>query len=93
MQENGRFDFSLAEGELNTMGYYLLAQGKKAEALEIFKLNTTEFPLSWNAFDSYAEALEGAGQKNESIRHYKRSLELNAENVHAKERLKSLTEK
>jgi CubicO group peptidase (beta-lactamase class C family) len=92
-QENGRYDFNQAEGELNTMGYYLLTQGKKTEALEIFKLNTTEFPLSWNAFDSYAEALEGAGQKNESIRNYKRSIELNAENVHAKERLKLLTKK
>jgi len=93
LQENGRFDFNLAEGELNTLGYYLLAQDKKAEALEIFKLNTAEFSQSWNSFDSYAEALEGTGQTNESIRNYKRSIELNANNFHAKERLKALTEK
>jgi CubicO group peptidase (beta-lactamase class C family) len=93
VQENRRFDFNVAESELNTLGYYLLAQGKKAEALEIFKLNTTEFPQSWNVFDSYAEALEDAGQKNESIKNYKRSLELNAENVHARERLKLLMER
>jgi CubicO group peptidase (beta-lactamase class C family) len=92
VQASARFDFNLAEGELNTLGYYLLAQGKKAEALEIFKLNTAEFPQSWNVFDSYAEALEGAGQKSESIKNYKRSIELNADNVHAKERLKLLAE-
>ncbi|SHG11834.1 serine hydrolase domain-containing protein [Pedobacter caeni] len=92
-QKNGRFEFNLIEGELNTLGYYLLSQGKKAEALEIFKLNTTEFPLSWNVFDSYAEALEAAGQKKDSIKNYKRSIELNADNTHAKERLKLLTEK
>jgi len=92
VQASARFDFNLAEGELNTLGYYLLAQGKKAEALEIFKLNTMEFPQSWNVFDSYAEALEGAGQKSESIKNYQRSIELNADNVHAKERLKLLAE-
>ena len=91
LEEKGRYEFNLAEGELNTLGYYLLTQDKKAAALEIFKLNTTEFPLSWNTFDSYAEALEGAGQNDESITNYKRSLELNADNVHAKERLKLLT--
>ena len=91
LEKNRRFEFNLAEGELNTMGYYLLAEGKKAEALAIFKLNTTEFQQSWNAFDSYAEALEGAGQINESIINYKRSLVLNPDNIHAKERLKSLT--
>lgn len=92
IQASARFDFNLAEGELNTLGYYLLAQGKKAEALEIFKLNTVEFPQSWNVFDSYAEALEGAGQRSESIKNYQRSIELNADNVHAKERLKLLAE-
>lgn len=92
VQKDGRFDFNLTEGELNTLGYYLLGQDKKAEALAIFKLNTTEFPRSWNVFDSYAEALEGVRQKKESITNYKRSIELNADNAHAKERLKVLTE-
>jgi len=91
-QASARFDFNFAEGELNTLGYYLLAQGKRAEALEIFKLNTVEFPQSWNVFDSYAEALEEAGQRSESIKNYQRSIELNADNVHAKERLKLLAE-
>ncbi|WP_316803703.1 serine hydrolase domain-containing protein [Pedobacter nototheniae] len=93
IQASEKFDFNLAESELNTLGYYLLAQDKKAAALEIFKLNTAEFPQSWNVFDSYAEALEGAGHKSESIKNYQRSIELNANNVHAKERLKLLTEK
>lgn len=88
VQKKGTYDFNLAESELNTLGYYLLEHGKNAEALEIFKLNTVEFPQSWNVFDSYAEALEGAGQKNEAIKNYKRSIELNQDNTHAKERLK-----
>jgi len=93
VKKNGRFDFSLAEGELNTLGYYLLEHGKNVDALEIFELNTREYPQSWNVFDSYAEALEGAGQKIESIKNYRRSIELNADNNHAKERLKFLTGK
>jgi len=41
---------------LNNLGYNLLRQGKKLEAIAIFKLNTEVYSASANAYDSLAEA-------------------------------------
>ncbi len=56
----------------------------------IFKLNTEEFPDSWNAFDSYAEGLMRNGQKELAIKNYKHSLELNSGNTNAIQQIKVL---
>ena len=79
-----------SEGSLNSWGYTLLNQGKAAEALEVFKLNTMLFPNSWNAFDSYGETLLKAGQKAEAIKMYEKSVELNPGSENGKKVLKAL---
>lgn len=76
--------FYLSEEEINTWGYQLLEQNKKNEALQVFKLNTFLFTKSWNVFDSYGETLESLGNRKEAIVNYKKSLELNPDNINAR---------
>jgi len=82
--------FILNENELNNWAYKLSGKGKKDNALEIFKLNVSLYPQSYNTYDSLAELYEGTGNKELAIKNYKRSLELNPQNTHATEQLKHL---
>ena len=59
-------------------------QGKKEDALKIFKLNTELYPNSSNTFDSYGECLLKLGDKENAVKAYKKSLELNPKNQNAK---------
>ncbi|HYG14131.1 MAG TPA: DUF2911 domain-containing protein [Bacteroidia bacterium] len=82
-----------SEGDMNTYGYELLAQGKTKEAIEVFKTNVKNFPKSWNARDSLAEALAMSGNKAEAIKEYEQSLKNNPPAEHKtriEETIKSL---
>lgn len=83
-------EYEVNESEVNDLGYSLLYSGKKSEAIEIFKLNAEEFPDSWNAYDSLAEAYMANGNKELSIKNYKKSLTLNPDNQGAKENIKKM---
>ncbi len=85
-----KYDFTYEESQLNSLGYFLLSRLRIKDAIAIFKLNTEEFPHSWNAFDSYAEALMTDGQKELAVKNYKYSLELNPGNTNATEQIKML---
>lgn len=78
------------ENTLNRLGYDFLNRKKYDVALAIFKLNVEEYPTAWNVYDSLAEAYEITGNSQKAIQFYKKSLELNADNGHAKERLEVL---
>lgn len=58
------------EAELNIYGYQLMNQGKLDEALEIFKLNIKRHPDSWNVYDSFGEALNNNGNKEDAKKNY-----------------------
>ncbi len=60
-----------SEDELDRYGYQLMNKNKVHEALIVFKLNMERNPDSWNAYDSYAEALKISGQYQEAIKYYK----------------------
>ena len=78
------------EGDLNAWGYRLLRQQRTSDALAVFKLAVQLYPDSANGHDSLAEAGEAAGDQALAISHYRRSVELDADNRHAIERLKQL---
>jgi len=61
--------------------------------LEVFKLNTLLYPASFNTYDSYAEALAGAGKKEDAIKMYQKSITLNPQNEGGKKALEKLKEK
>jgi tetratricopeptide (TPR) repeat protein len=84
----GIYDFG--EGELNRLGYQLLAARLSQEAVEIFKLNVEMFPQGFNTYDSLGEAYVAAGERENAIKSYKKSLELNPHNTNAAEALKRL---
>ena len=73
--------YDLNERELNAMGYELLGEDKIKEALAIFKLNTVQFPDSWNVFDSYGEGLAASGDMKSAIANYKKSVTMNPANA------------
>ncbi len=79
-----------SEKELNLFGYELLNKNKINEALEVFKLNVTRHPKSWNSYDSYGEALLKANDNKGAKYNYKKALELAPDNQ--KDRIKELIE-
>ncbi len=72
-----------SENDLNAWAYFLLSRNEIEKAIEIFTLNTTLNPNSWNAYDSLAEAYLKAGKKELAAKNYKISLELNPKNDNA----------
>jgi CubicO group peptidase (beta-lactamase class C family)/Tfp pilus assembly protein PilF len=82
--------YQLPENDVNACGYRLLQQERKKEAVEIFKLNVSLYPSSWNVYDSLAEGYEALEEKVLAVKNYKRSLELNPKNDNGTEHLKKL---
>lgn len=80
----------LKEAEFNRIGYSFLNMDKKEEALRILEVNTQLFPTSWNAFDSYGEALLKYGYKEQAIKIYQKSVALNPNNENGKKVLQQL---
>lgn len=83
-------DFSFDADAINSWGYELLQQAMPKEAVAILSFGTELFPKDANLFDSLAEAQAGAGQREDAIRNYRRSLELDPKNENAVVRLKVL---
>lgn len=83
-----KYDFS--ERELNNLGYYYMGKDQLEKALAVFKLNIDEYPESFNVYDSYGEALLKSGDKENAIKNYKKSIEINPGNQHGIDVLKKI---
>jgi CubicO group peptidase (beta-lactamase class C family) len=92
-------NYYLSENEMNVLGYDFMGNSNPyhlpekhfyKQAVETFKTNAYLFPNSWNAYDSYAEALLKNGQKEEAIKMYQRSIALNPDNKNGKKILEEL---
>ncbi len=90
-QKNSRFLFY--EVQLNLLGYSELNAKKVKEAIAIFKLNSTEYPNSWNVFDSLGEAYAANGDTKLAIKNYEKSIKINPYNTGGIEALKKLKSK
>jgi CubicO group peptidase (beta-lactamase class C family) len=75
---------------LNIFGYELMQDGKIDLAIEVFKLNAKLFPKVPNVWDSLGEAYMKNGDKSLAIENYKKVLELEPNNQHAKMMLDKL---
>ncbi len=82
-EEKRDSEYDISEDGINSFGYNLMEQSKNKEALKIFKLNTELYPDRFNTWDSYGECLLILGEKEEGIKAYKKSLELNPKNKNA----------
>jgi tetratricopeptide (TPR) repeat protein len=87
--EAERYDWG--EAELNRLGYVLLNTSRVKEAIEIFKLNVALFPRGFNTYDSLGEAYLAAGDREEAIKNYKKSLGLNPQNDNAAQVLRRIS--
>jgi CubicO group peptidase (beta-lactamase class C family) len=83
-------EYDFKEGELNSLGYSLLAQNRLDDAIEVFKLNVEMFPTSFNPYDSLGEAYAAKGLKDLAIQSYQKSYELNHEHKGALEAIARL---
>lgn len=81
------------ESELNSLGYQLLGIKNIEAAIEIFKLNVEAHPESFNVYDSLGEAYMLSGDDILAIKNYKKSLELNPQNINAEQMLKKIENK
>lgn len=86
-------EYELNEGQMNSLGYDYLRNGKIELAIEIFKLNVEAFPESGNVYDSLGEAYLEHGDTELALKNYKRSLEIDPSNTHAEEVIKDLEDK
>ncbi|MDH6253362.1 CubicO group peptidase (beta-lactamase class C family) [Chryseobacterium sp. H1D6B] len=92
LEKKNNPEFNPGESELNDWAYRMMSRNQIKEAYEILKLNVHLFPDSWNVYDSYGDVLLKMGNKNEGIKMYKRSIELNPDNEYGKNILKQLNE-
>lgn len=83
LKANNYDEYIFQESELNYLGYMLLSEGKVKQAIEIFKLNTKEYPNEFNTYDSLGEAYLINGEEELAKKNYKKSLELNPDNTNA----------
>jgi len=65
------------EHELNSLGYLLLKQEKKKEALKIFQINYNLFPESANVVSSLGEGYYETGDIKRAVAVLEKALELN----------------
>ncbi len=86
-------NLELKEGMLNTLGLRLSFNPKTREqGVNVFLLALHLYPKSANLYDSLAEAYFYNQDYQKAILNYKKSLELNPENLNAIDRLKHLKE-
>ena len=64
------------EAQLNLLGYAHLQAGRANEAIRLFRLNTLEYPLSANTYDSLGDAYLANGQDELALRMSEKALEL-----------------
>ena len=91
--KKGKVEKSIAnkiENGINSIAYDYLKKEDFTKAIEIFRVNTKNFSESANAYDSLAEAYMKNGQKEQAIKNYKKSLELNPDNTNAREMIDKL---
>ena len=81
--------YQFKESILNNLAYAAMEKNPKG-ALKAFKLNSEEYPESWNVWDSLADGYMHAGDKKKAKKYFKKSLKLNPDNQNAKDMLKKL---
>ena len=79
------------EAFVDQLGYLLLYQIQDTDkAIELFKLNVSNYPASFNAYSSLGEAYKVQGENPSAVASYEKSLELNPANEKAKKQLETL---
>lgn len=81
------YTFPPPEGLMNWLGYLFIMEKQYDKAYNLFKLNTENYPLSANVFDSMGEILLIKEDTIGAIENYKKSLNINPKNENARNML------
>ncbi len=90
LHEKNPDSMELRRSHLNSLGYRLLSNGNKQEAIEVFKLNIELHPNYANGYDSLGEAYMKNNEIENALASYRKSLELDDENDNARRMIKKL---
>ncbi|MBK0377752.1 serine hydrolase [Mucilaginibacter segetis] len=82
--------YEFSERDINSYGKVLLQQKRYTDAREIFKQQAVLYPQSSNAYASFAEAREAAGDHKLALKSYQRSVKLDSTNEAAMYHIQSL---
>jgi len=78
------------EMDVNDVGYALLEKGNIPAAINVFKLNISYFPASWNCYDSLGDAYMQAKQYSLALLNYKKSVQMNPKNENGIKQIRKL---
>jgi carboxyl-terminal processing protease len=85
-----KYPAQVNESFINNLGYRLLNNNFIDYSIELFKLNTEEYPASSNVYDSLGEAYMMAGNKEQAIINYERAAKMDPNNKTAPAALEKL---
>jgi tetratricopeptide (TPR) repeat protein len=86
----GRGAYDFGERSLDDFGDELVELGNRNAAIEIFRLNTIQFPESGDAWESLAESCDEAGRKELASIYYRKAVEVDPNNDRALAKLVEL---
>jgi tetratricopeptide (TPR) repeat protein len=81
---------AISESTVNNAGYSLMGSKKFADAILLLQKNVEMHADSWNAYDSLGEACMKNGDKEQAIKNYQKSVDLNPKNENGVAALKKL---
>ena len=68
------FAFPIPEAMTNQLGYLAISQNKMDEAAYLFNMNVTNYPTSFNVYDSQGDFYAAKGEKAKAIENYEKAL-------------------
>jgi predicted alpha/beta superfamily hydrolase len=87
------YNVSPPESVINWLGYLFVMEKQYDMAFKMMKLNTDNYPTSWNAFDSLGEVLMILGKTAAAIENFEKSLTINPNNANARKMIEQLKQK
>jgi CubicO group peptidase (beta-lactamase class C family) len=91
-RQSDTIHYALTEKEMARVGLeFSRSKNYQQYCLEAYKLNIEFFSNSWKAYDDYANALLKNNQKENAIKMYKKSIEINPNNQNSKKVLEQIS--
>lgn len=77
-KESAHFGYKVKppEGMVNSLAYFYLYLKKLDEAIYLFNLNVSNYPHSWNVYDSLGDYYDAKGDKASAIDNYKKAMSI-----------------
>ena len=82
-EDLGNSKYDLSESGINRFGYQLMEEGDDDGALKVLETNAAIYPDAFNTHDSLGEIFMKLNRKDEGLKAYEKSFQLNPENKNA----------